>query len=81
MRETITISLPNSIKKKLDKIVKSEHLNRSDVVREALRQYFAVQEFRRLRNLMVPEAEKQGIYTDEDVFRLVSWGYFLIQMY
>lgn len=72
MRETITISLPNSIKKKLDKIVKSEHLNRSDVVREALRQYFAVQEFRRLRGLMVPEAEKRGIYNDEDVFRLVS---------
>ena len=72
MRETITISLPSSIKKKLDKIVKSEHLNRSYVVREALRQYFAVQEFRRLRRLMAPEAEKQGVYTDEDVFRLVS---------
>jgi len=72
MREAITISLPNSVKKKLDKLVKAEHLNRSDVVREALRQYFAVQEFRRLRSLMVPEAEKKGIYTDEDVFRLVS---------
>jgi CopG family transcriptional regulator/antitoxin EndoAI len=72
MRETITISLPESIKKKLDRLVRAEHLNRSDVVREALRQYFAVQEFRRLRRAMTAEAEKRGIYTDEDVFRLVS---------
>ncbi|GAG91770.1 unnamed protein product, partial [marine sediment metagenome] len=34
MRETITISIPKSIKQKLDRIVKEEHLNRSDIVRE-----------------------------------------------
>lgn len=72
MRETITISIPKSIKQKLDRIVKKEHLNRSDVVREALRQYFTSQEFRRLRQLMIPEAESRGFYTDEDVFNKVS---------
>lgn len=72
MRETITISIPKSIKQRLDGIIKKEHLNRSDIVREALRQYFARQEFYRLRQLMVPEAENRGIYTDEDVFRSVS---------
>ena len=72
MRETITISIPKSIKQKLDGMIKREHLNRSDIIREALRQYFTRQEFRRLRRLMVPEAEKRGIYTDEDVFRRVS---------
>jgi metal-responsive CopG/Arc/MetJ family transcriptional regulator len=72
MRETITISIPKSIKQKLDGMIKREHLNRSDIIREALRQYFVRQEFRRLRRLMVPEAEKRGIYTDEDVFRRVS---------
>ncbi|GAG59696.1 unnamed protein product [marine sediment metagenome] len=72
MRETITISIPKSIKKKLDGMVKEEHLNRSDIVREALRQYFTRQEFRRLRQLMIPEAESRGFYTDEDVFRNVS---------
>ena len=71
-RETITISIPKSIKQKLDRIVKEEHLNRSDVVREALRQYFTRQEFRRLRQLMIPEAESRGFYTDEDVFRKVT---------
>ena len=72
MRETITISIPKSIKQKLDKITKEEHLNRSDIVREALRQYFTRQEFRRLRQLMIPEAESRGFYTDEDVFRKVT---------
>lgn len=72
MRETITISIPKSIKKKLDGMVKEEHLNRSDIVREALRQYFTRQEFRRLRQLMIPEAESRGFYIDEDVFRNVS---------
>ncbi len=72
MRETITISIPKSIKQKLDRITKEEHLNRSDIVREALRQYFTRQEFRRLRQLMIPEAERRGFYTDEDVFNKVS---------
>jgi len=72
MRETITISVPKSIKQKLDRITKEEHLNRSDIVREALRQYFTRQEFRRLRQLMIPEAESRGFYTDEDVFNKVS---------
>jgi metal-responsive CopG/Arc/MetJ family transcriptional regulator len=53
-------------------MIKKEHLNRSDIIREALRQYFARQEFRRLRDIMVPEGERRGLYTDEDVFREVS---------
>jgi len=72
MRETITISLPKSLRQKLDGMIKKEHLNRSDIIREALRQYFARQEFQRLRDMMVPEGERRGLYTDEDVFRKVS---------
>ncbi len=72
MRESITISLPKWIKEKLDQATKREHLNRSHIVREALRQYFARQEFQRLRRELVPEGERRGIYTDQDVFRKIS---------
>lgn len=72
MRETITISLPVWLRRRLDKLTREEHLNRSDVVREALRQYFARKEFQRLRATLVPEGEKRGLYTDEDIFRQVS---------
>lgn len=72
MRETVTISLPTILRKKLDRAVKEEHLNRSDVVREALRRHFALREFRRLRGVLVPLAEKEGLFKDEDIFRQVS---------
>jgi metal-responsive CopG/Arc/MetJ family transcriptional regulator len=69
MRETITISLPASLRRSLDRAVKEDQLNRSDVIREALRRFFAIREFRRLRGVMVSLAEKRGLYKDEDVFR------------
>ena len=67
-----SLSVPESIKQKLDWVIKKDYLNQSDIIREALRQYFARQEFHQLRQFMVPEAESQGIYTDEDVFCRVS---------
>ncbi len=48
MRETVTISISKNLKEKLDRQVKKEHLNRSDIVRDALRKYFAVIEFKEL---------------------------------
>ena len=72
MRETVTISLPGPLRKKLDKLARKEHLNRSDVMRDALRSYLSIQEFRRLRAQAIPYAEKQGIFTDEDVFKVIS---------
>lgn len=72
MRESVTISLPADLKKKLDLETKRGHVNRSDVVRNALRQYFALQDFRALREKAVAEAEARGIFTDEDVFKEIS---------
>lgn len=72
MRETITISLPGSLRERLDKMVETAQVNRSDVVREALRQYLQREEFQRLRREMIPHAQSQGVYTDEDVFERIS---------
>jgi metal-responsive CopG/Arc/MetJ family transcriptional regulator len=72
MRETITISIPKSLKKELDKASHEEGLSRSDLVRESLRDYMFIRHFRALRNKMMAKAQTQGIYTDEDVFNLVS---------
>jgi len=44
----------------------------SDVVRESIRRYVAVEQFRRLRAKTLPFAEAQGILTDEDVFKALS---------
>ena len=72
MRETISISLSKEIKTELDEVVQAEGLTRSDVVRQALRDYLFLRRFRTLRAEMMTEAQSQGIFTDEDVFKIVS---------
>lgn len=72
MRETVSISLPEEIKNALDEAVAEEGISRSDLVRQALQDYLFVRRFRRLRQELLPYAEAQGIYSDEDVFKRVS---------
>lgn len=72
MRETVSISLPEEIKAALDEAVAEEGISRSDLVRQALRDYLFVRQFRRLRQELIPHAEEHGIYSDEDVFKRVS---------
>ena len=72
MRETISVSLPEEIKTALDSLSEAENRSRSEVVREALRDYIFVRRFRRLRSRMIPLAEEKGIFTDEDVFEQFS---------
>lgn len=72
MRETMTISLPAEMKKKLDLWAKQEHLKRSDLVQEAIRRFLAIRRFEKIREKTVPRARAHGIFTDEDVFRDIS---------
>jgi len=69
---TLTIRLPESLKADLDKICLEEKRVVSDVVRESLRRYIAVERFRSVRKKMLPFAEAQGLLTDEDVFKALS---------
>jgi metal-responsive CopG/Arc/MetJ family transcriptional regulator len=72
MRQTITISLPEDIKKGLDKATAAEGVSRSDIIRESLRDYLFIRRFRALRKRMVAKAQAKGVFTDEDVFSRVS---------
>ncbi len=72
MRETVSISLPEDVKEELDEAVAEEGVSRSDLVRQALRDFLFVRQFRRLRQELIPHAEAQGIYSDEDVFKRIS---------
>ena len=60
------------LRRDLERIAKSEHRPISDVVRESLGRYVAVQRFRSLRKKTLPFAEAQGFLTDEDVFKAIS---------
>ena len=72
MRRTITISLPEDLKRALDDVTADEGTSRSDVVRASLRDYLFVRRLRTLRKRMVSKAGAQGVYTDQDVFDRVS---------
>jgi metal-responsive CopG/Arc/MetJ family transcriptional regulator len=72
MRETVTISLPQAIRRELDKVAKEEGVSRSDVLRQSLEDFLFVRRFRQLRQRMMAAAQAQGIFTDEDVFNRVS---------
>jgi metal-responsive CopG/Arc/MetJ family transcriptional regulator len=69
---SISVNLPPKMKAQLDKWSKKEQQKKSEIIRDALRQYFIHKEFDGLRAKMVPRAQKMGIFTDEDVFKLVS---------
>jgi metal-responsive CopG/Arc/MetJ family transcriptional regulator len=72
MRSTLTISLPEKVRVQLDRVSKAEGVSRSDIVRESIRDYLFVRQFRSLRKTMVPKASQRGIRTDQDVFERVS---------
>lgn len=72
MRSTITISLPDPIRRELDRMSKSEGVSRSDIMRESLRDLLFVRRFRSLRKSMVAKAGLHGVSTDQDVFDKVS---------
>jgi len=72
MNQTLTVRIPDELKRELEKIGKAENKPLSDIVRDSIVRYVAIQRFRRLRNMVLPFAEAHGILTDEDVFDRMS---------
>ena len=69
---TLTIRLPHALKTELDEISKDENKAVSDIVRESLRRYVAIEKFRSVRRKILPFAEAQGLLTDDDIFKALS---------
>ena len=72
MERTLTIRIPDTMKKELETLSSQEKKPVSDLVRESLRKYLAVKRFHQLRNMALPFAEAKGILTDDDVFSILS---------
>jgi predicted transcriptional regulator len=66
---TITIRVPDALKKDLTRLSKQRGQTAGDIVRASLQRYLAVERFQMLRTKVVSHAEEQGYLTDEDVFR------------
>jgi len=70
--DTVTIRLPDRLKKDLQRICSEQNRSVSAVVRESVRRYVAIERFRALRKKALPFAEAQGLVTDEDIFKAIS---------
>ena len=70
--EAIRIRIPELLGKDLQKLCKRQHRSTSDVVRDSLRRYIALEQMNLLRQKLRPFAEEAGCLTDDDVFKVVS---------
>jgi hypothetical protein len=72
MRATLTISLPPQTRAELARAARRRKLSESEFVRRALQTQFWQDAFEASRRKLTARARAMGIYTDEDVFKLVS---------
>ena len=72
MRKTLTISLTPALRQHVARTAKGLGLTESEFVRRALHEQLWQQSFEASRRKLVPKARAKGIYTDEDVFKLIS---------
>jgi Arc/MetJ-type ribon-helix-helix transcriptional regulator len=72
MRATLTISLPLPLRRNVSRAAKSRHISESEFVRTAVQRQLWVEAFEETRRKALPPARAAGIYTDEDVFKIIS---------
>jgi hypothetical protein len=56
----------------MGRAAKGQGVSESEFVRRALQHELWASAFEQSRRLLVPRARAKGIYTDEDVFKVVS---------
>ena len=74
MRTTqpITVSLPPDLLRETQRLAEAEARTRTDVIREALREYLASRRWQRLRQWGAETAERLGLKTEADLQRLLD---------
>ena len=70
--EVLTIRVPKGTRRRLEKRAKTESLTVSQYVRRALEAEQLAGALEAARADLVPLARAKGIYTDDDVFSIVS---------
>ena len=70
--ETLTISLPGKTKRLVERAARENGMTTSEYVRQAIFRELWKAATADSRRVAVPAARARGIFTDEDVFRLVS---------
>ncbi len=72
MREVLSVSVDKKLKRKLNNASKRFKISRSELVKLAVEKYITHEDFRELRALLIPYAERAKCFTDEDIFEDIS---------
>jgi Arc/MetJ-type ribon-helix-helix transcriptional regulator len=72
MRATLTISLPPALRRDVSRAAKRRRMSESEFVRTAVQRQLWTEAFEETRRQVVPRARAAGLYTDDDVFKVVS---------
>ena len=68
----MTISLPPALRREMGQAAKGQGVSESEFVRRAVQHQIWADAFDKSRRMLVPKARAKRIYTDEDVFKVVS---------
>ena len=72
MRKTLTVSLPGKTKRLVERAASENGLTTSEYVRLAIHRKLWQDAVAESRKVAVARARSKGIFTDEEVFRLIS---------
>lgn len=72
MDSILTLRLDNKLEKLLSKTARISGRKKSDIARDAIKRQLDLMAFDHIRQKLLPLAEKQGVFSDEDVFNMVS---------
>jgi hypothetical protein len=72
VRETLTVSLPGKSKRLIERAARERGLTTSAYVRLAVFRKLWQDAAEESRRIAVPRAWAKGIFTDDEVFRLIS---------
>ena len=72
MEEVLTVRVPKGTRRKLEKRARAQNLSLSQYVRRALEMEELLGALEVARLHLVPQARAKGIYTDDDVFAIIS---------
>ncbi len=60
------------LRRNVSRAARSRHMSESEFVRNAVQRQLWMEAFEETRRKAVPRARAAGIYSDEDVFKLIS---------
>lgn len=72
MRKTLTVSLPAKTKRLIERAARDSGLTTSEYVRLAIFRKLWQDAAAESRRVAVPRARAKGVFSDEEVFRLIS---------